>query len=228
LPVRRGTGSSNPSPSSAESDANLTSSIRCEDESARCNSQRFRSRAGRGADASFGPHLARNASHKKRGLDGGIQITEAIVTRQGRDVHPERRKRGTAPRAVDPALDVRSEHPRQILQGFVGPMVQSPPSHRLPNRLQRLRTGRWQEGSAIATAMPDRLSRTKGAAKKVKRLDRKVATPVRILTIDELRLRRMKNQPTGPEADLQGIPTRRPPCEPSAPASRTPREGRIG
>src|SRR5215468_2283314 len=23
---------------------------------------------------------------------------------------------------VDPALDVRSEHPRQILQGFVGPM----------------------------------------------------------------------------------------------------------
>src|SRR5271165_2294730 len=65
---------------------------------------------------------------------------------------------------------------------------------------------RWQEGSAISTAMPDRLSRTKGVAEKVKRLDRKVATPVRILTIDELRLRRMKNQPTGPEADLQGMP----------------------
>jgi hypothetical protein len=52
--------------------------------------------------------------------------------------------------------------------------------------------------------MPNRLSRTKGVAEKVKRLDRKVATPVRILTIDELRLRGMKNQPTGPEADLQG------------------------
>src|SRR5215813_15073620 len=39
---------------------------------------------------------------------------------------------------VDPALDVRSEHPRQILQGFVGPMVQRPPPDRLPNRLQCL------------------------------------------------------------------------------------------
>ncbi len=85
-------------------------------------------------------------------------------------------------------------------------MVQRPPSDRLPDRLQRLRTSRRQEGSDIATATPDRLSRTKGVAEKVKRLDRKVATPVRILTIDELRLRRMKNQPTGPEADLQGIP----------------------
>ena len=107
---------------------------------------------------------------------------------------------------VDPALDVRSEHPRQILQGVVGPMVQRPPSDCLPDRLERSRTSRWQEGSAIATAVPDRLSRTKGVAEKVKRLDRKVATPVRVLTIDELRLRRMKNQPTGPEADLQGIP----------------------
>src|SRR5215469_6102560 len=107
---------------------------------------------------------------------------------------------------VDPALDVRSEHPRQILQGFVGPMVQRPPPDRLPNHLQRLRTSRWQEGSAIATAMPDRSSRAKSITEKVKRLDRKVVIPVRILTIDELRLRRMKNQPTGPEADLQGIP----------------------
>src|SRR5690349_2630161 len=85
-------------------------------------------------------------------------------------------------------------------------MVQRPPSDRLPDRLQRLRTSRRQEGSDMATATPDRLSRTKGVAEKVKRLDRKVAIPVRILTIDELRLRRMKNQPTGPEADLQGIP----------------------
>src|SRR5215831_5388510 len=59
---------------------------------------------------------------------------------------------------------------------------------------------------AIATAMPDRSSRAKSITEKVKRLDRKVVIPVRILTIDELRLRRMKNQPTGPEADLQGIP----------------------
>ena len=66
---------------------------------------------------------------------------------------------------VDPALDVRSKHPRQIRQGFVGPMVQRPPPDRLPNRLQRLRTSRWQEGGDIATAMPDRLSRTKGVSR---------------------------------------------------------------
>ena len=93
-----------------------------------------------------------------------------------------------------------------MLQGFVGPMVQRPPPDRLPNHLQRLRTSRWQEGSDLTTAMPDRWSRTKGVAEKVKRLGRKVPTPVRILTIDELCLCRMENQPTGPEADLQGIP----------------------
>src|SRR5215469_11780643 len=107
---------------------------------------------------------------------------------------------------VDPALDVRSEHPRQILQGFVGPMVQRPSPDRLPNHLQRLRTSRWQEGSDVTAAIPDRWPRTKSVAEKVKRLDRKVPTPVRILTIDELCLCRMKNQPTGPEADLQGTP----------------------
>ena len=36
---------------------------------------------------------------------------------------------------VDPALDVWSEHPRQILQGFICAMVQRPPSDRLPDRL---------------------------------------------------------------------------------------------
>src|SRR4051812_45123174 len=43
---------------------------------------------------------------------------------------------------VDPALDVGSEHPRQICQGFVGPVVERPPSDRLPDRLQRLRARR--------------------------------------------------------------------------------------
>src|SRR5215217_6934102 len=60
---------------------------------------------------------------------------------------------------VDPALDVRSEHSRQICQGFVGPVVEGPPSDRLPDRLQRLRARRRQEGRAIATAAPGCLSR---------------------------------------------------------------------
>src|SRR4030095_8001117 len=42
----------------------------------------------------------------------------------------------------------------------------------------------------------------------VKRLDRIVATPVRVLAIDELRLCGMKSPPAGPEADLQRPPKR--------------------
>lgn len=38
-------------------------------------------------------------------------------------------------------------------------MVQRPPWDRLPNCLQRLRTGRWREGSALATASPDEIIR---------------------------------------------------------------------
>src|SRR4051794_20430347 len=41
---------------------------------------------------------------------------------------------------VDPALDVRPVHPGQTLQGFVGPMVERPPSDRLPDGFQRVRT----------------------------------------------------------------------------------------
>ena len=109
---------------------------------------------------------------------------------------------------VDPALDVRSEHPCQICQGFVGPVVERPPSDRLPDRLQRLRARRRQEGGAITTTAPGCLSRPKAIAEEVKRLDRIVAAPVRVLAVDDLRLCRMKNQPAGPKADLQGTPQR--------------------
>src|SRR4051794_25998315 len=109
---------------------------------------------------------------------------------------------------VDPALDIRSVHPGQILQGFIGPMMERPPSDRLPDCFQRVRTGRRQKGRALATTAPGCLSRSKGITEEVKRLDRIVATPVRVLAIDELRLCGMKNQPAGPEADLQGTPKR--------------------
>src|SRR4051794_555883 len=50
---------------------------------------------------------------------------------------------------VDPALDIRSVHPGQILQGFIGPMMERPPSDRLPDCFQRVRTGRRQKGRAL-------------------------------------------------------------------------------
>src|SRR4051812_24455821 len=70
---------------------------------------------------------------------------------------------------VDPALDVRPVHPCQIRQGFVGPMMERPPSDRLPDCFQRVRTGRRQKGRAIATPAPGYLSRSKGITEEVKR-----------------------------------------------------------
>src|SRR5215213_9800970 len=66
-----------------------------------------------------------------------------------------------------------------------------------------LRARRRQEGGAIATAAPGCLSRPKAIAEEVKRLDRIVAAPVRVLAVDDLRLCQMENQPAGPKTDLQ-------------------------
>ncbi len=58
---------------------------------------------------------------------------------------------------VDPALDARIVHLRQIVQGFVAAMVKCPPSDRLPDCLQRFRTDRRQKGDDVLTTVPARL-----------------------------------------------------------------------
>src|SRR6516165_152045 len=107
---------------------------------------------------------------------------------------------------VDPALDVRIKHPRQILQGLVTPSMECPSTDRLPYCLQRFRTCRGQERDAELPAVPDRRPRPKLIAEEVKRLDRMVSPPVRILAVDELCLLRMQSQPAGHDAGLQGAP----------------------
>src|SRR5437868_11515303 len=107
---------------------------------------------------------------------------------------------------VDPALDVRIEHPRQIIQGLVAPSMECPSTNRLPYCLQRFRTCRRQERDAELPTVPDRRPRPKLIAEEVKRLDRIVSPPVRILAVDELRLLRMQSQPAGRDACPQGAP----------------------
>src|SRR6516164_4063257 len=80
---------------------------------------------------------------------------------------------------VDPTLDVRIEHPRQIIQGLVTPSMERPSTDRLPYCLQRFRTCRGQERDAELPTVPDRRPRPKLIAEEVKR-------PVRILAVDEL------------------------------------------
>ena len=109
---------------------------------------------------------------------------------------------------VDPALDVRSKHPREICQGFVGPMVQRPPSDRLPNCLQqpsdwplagrKCRNDYRASTSLLSDERRSRENQTTGPESR-----HAGSYP---LAIDELRLRRMENQSAGPEADFQSIP----------------------
>ena len=107
---------------------------------------------------------------------------------------------------VDPALNVRIEHPRQIIQGLVAPSMECPSTNRLPYSLQRVRTDRGQERDAELPTVPDRRPRPKLIAEEVKRLNRMISSPVRILAVDELRLLLMQSQPAGRDACLQGAP----------------------
>src|SRR5215216_697127 len=107
---------------------------------------------------------------------------------------------------VDPALNVRIVRLGQILQGLVAVMVKGPPPDRPADRLQRFRTGGRHEAVRVDAPAPHRLPRSKCKPEKVERLVRKVPTPVRILAVDDLRLRRVQYQLAGREAILQRAP----------------------
>src|ERR1700731_2810940 len=81
---------------------------------------------------------------------------------------------------VDPALDVRIEHPCQILQGLVASSVECPPTNRLPYCLHRLWTSRGQERDIQLNPAPDRRPPTKLVTEKVERLDRIISLTVSI------------------------------------------------
>src|ERR1700677_3973945 len=98
---------------------------------------------------------------------------------------------------VDPAPDIRVAFACQIIQGHVAPMMEFPPSDRLPDCFQRVRTGGGQKRDAVLTATPNRSPRPERVAEKIERLDWKVTTPVRVLAVDEFRLLRVQNQPAG-------------------------------
>src|SRR5215211_4656965 len=62
------------------------------------------------------------------------------------------------------------------------------------------------EAVRVDAPAPHRLPRSKCKPEKVERLVRKVPTPVRILAVDDLRLRRVQYQLAGREAILQRAP----------------------
>src|SRR5580692_8987217 len=105
----------------------------------------------------------------------------------------------TQPRLVevavvgDPAANARVVHLGQLLQGLVAAMMKRPTPNRPADGRQRFRTSGGHEAVG-SLSIPDRLPGSKLKTQKIKRDDRKVAAPVRILAIDDLCLHRMQHQ----------------------------------
>src|ERR1700737_3069206 len=107
---------------------------------------------------------------------------------------------------VDPAANARVVHLGQVLQGLVAAMMKRPAPNCSADGRQRLRTGGGQEARKGLTSPSQRFPRSERKPEKVERLVRKVATAVRILAVDDLRLLRMQHQLAGREAIVQRAP----------------------
>src|SRR6476620_886441 len=104
---------------------------------------------------------------------------------------------------VDPAADARVVHRGQLSQGQITAMVKLPASDFPADALQRLRAGGGLKAvreDTLVSFPPHRLPSAELKAQKVERNDGKVAPPVRILAVDDLRLFRMQHQLAGREA----------------------------
>src|SRR6516164_935373 len=103
---------------------------------------------------------------------------------------------------VDLAANARVVHLGQVLQGLVAAMMKRPAPNCSADGRQRLRTGGGQEARKGPTFPSQRLPRPECKPEKVERLVRKVATAVRILAVDDLRLLGMQHQLAGRKANL--------------------------
>src|SRR6516165_3100739 len=104
---------------------------------------------------------------------------------------------------ADPATDARVVHRGQLSQGQITAMVKLPASDFPADALQRLRAGSGLKAvreDTLVALPPHRLPSAELKAQKVERNDWKVAPPVRILAVDDLRLLRMQHQLAGGEA----------------------------
>ena len=100
---------------------------------------------------------------------------------------------------VDPASNVRVVHVGQVLQGLVTALMKRPPPDFPADGREGLRADGWHEALRRET-LPHRFPRSETEAEKVKRLVREVATPVRILAVDDPRLLGMQHQLAGRKA----------------------------
>src|SRR3954447_4631195 len=89
---------------------------------------------------------------------------------------------------VDPAPDVRVEHPRQIVQRLVTALLKGPAAHGLTDRLESFVADRRTERDADLPSPSARQPRPERIAEEVELLVGIVATSVIILAIDDARM----------------------------------------
>ena len=94
---------------------------------------------------------------------------------------------------VDPALNVLVVRLGEILQGLVTVMMKGPAPDRPADGRQRPRAGRRHEAVRGGTSLPHRFPRSEPETEKIERSVREVATPVRILAVDDSCLLRMQH-----------------------------------
>src|ERR1700688_285196 len=103
---------------------------------------------------------------------------------------------------VDPATDVRVEHPRQIIKRLVAALMKRPAANCLSNLFESFVARRWAEHDA--KPMPSaRQSRPERVAEKIELLVAISSAPIIILAVDNLCLLRMKCQPAFSEPHLK-------------------------
>ena len=99
-----------------------------------------------------------------------------------------------APVIVDPASDDRVISTRDVLYAHIAPKMQPPTSYDIPDRLGRLVAYRWIEAIEVITPATLSSSGLERVTQKVKRHSRITPCPEIVLTINDLRLLRMKLQ----------------------------------
>ena len=107
---------------------------------------------------------------------------------------------------VDPAADARIVHRCQILQGFVAAVMKRPAPNCPAYGFQRRWTRSGHEAVRRDMPLPNRLPCSECEAEEVKRLVRKVAAPICILAVDDLRLLGMQDQLAGRKAICKCAP----------------------
>jgi hypothetical protein len=106
---------------------------------------------------------------------------------------------------VDPAADVRIEHPRQVIECLVAAPLKTPATHRLANCFQRLRARCRKKRGSVRSAWPLRLPWPKTVAQEVELLVSIVPFPIGVLAIDDLSLVCMEFQSTLQKPAFQNL-----------------------